>query len=169
MPYGPFTPKERKAVSVVAENFRQNENIDTKTVITELGIGEALVSVLDENGAPTPVERVLIRPPQSRIGPVSEQERAEQIKRSPIGTKYDETLNRESAKEILKARTEEKLKQAEQQAAAEAAEKQSKKSSGGRRGDTATEALVKSLALSIGTHMGKKIIRGVLGSLFGGK
>jgi len=147
-----FTPKERKAVSIVAENFRQNPEIDTKTVITELGIGEALVSVLDANGAPTPVERVLIRPPQSRIGPITAEERQEQIKRSPIGTKYDVTLNRESAKEILKARAEEKIKRAEelerQKAEAEAAEKEAKKEerasrkSSSRRSDSATEALV---------------------------
>ena len=86
-----FTPKERKAVSVVAENFRQNPNIDTRSVITELGTGEALVSVLDANGTPTPVEQVLIRPPQSRIGPASAQERQALIKRSPVGTKYDES------------------------------------------------------------------------------
>jgi DNA helicase HerA-like ATPase len=174
-----FTPKERKAVSIVAENFRQNPEIDTKTVITELGIGEALVSVLDANGAPTPVERVLIRPPQSRIGPITAEERQEQIKRSPIGTKYDVTLNRESAKEILKARAEEKIKRAEelerQKAEAEAAEKEAKKEerasrkSSSRRSDSATEALVKSLARSMGTQLGGRIIRGVLGSLLGGR
>lgn len=164
-----FTPKERKAVSVVAENFRQNPEIDTKTVITELGIGEALVSVLDSNGAPTEVERVLVRPPQSRIGPATDEERTEQIKRSPIGNKYDETLNRESAKEVLKERAEKKMKEAEELAARDAKEKAEKKSKSGRRSDTATEAMIKSLARSVGTQVGKRIIRGVLGSLLGGR
>jgi DNA helicase HerA-like ATPase len=178
-----FTPKERKAVNIVAENFRENPDIDTKTVITELGIGEALVSVLDSNGAPTPVERVLIRPPQSRIGPITPQERQEQIKRSPIGTKYDVTLNRESAKEMLNARAEQKIKRAEelerQKVEAEAAEKEAKKEakkeksasrkSSSRRSDSAAEALIKSLARSMGTQLGGRIIRGVLGSLLGGR
>ncbi len=169
-----FTPKERKAVSVVAENFRENPEIDTKAVITELGTGEALVSVLDANGAPTPVERILVRPPQSRIGPATDAERQEMIKRSPVGSKYDETLNRESAKEMLKARTEEKLKRAAEQEAAEKAEKEKeqarKKASSSRsRSDSPTDALLKSLARSIGTQVGNKVIRGILGSLLGGR
>jgi DNA helicase HerA-like ATPase len=165
-----FTPKEKKAVSVVAENFRENPDIDTKTVITELKTGEALVSVLDAEGAPTQVEQILIRPPQSRIGPASDEERAEQIKRSPVGTKYDTALNRESAMELLKARTEEKQKRVEEQNARELAEKEQKRNqrSSSRR-QTPTEALIKSLARSVGTQVGNRIIRGVLGSLFGGR
>ena len=169
-----FTPKEKKAVNIVAENFRENPEIDTQAAITELGTGEALVSVLDPEGAPTEVERILIRPPESRIGPASDQERAEQIRRSPVGTKYDQTLNRESAQEMLKMRAEEKLRLAEQRKVQEAAEKerqkqQKAKSSSSRRGDTATEALIKSLARSAGTQIGRNVIRGVLGSLFGGR
>ena len=165
-----FTPKEKKAVNIVAENFRENPDIDTKTVITELGIGEALVSVLDADGAPTQVEQVLVRPPQSRIGPATPEERTEQIKRSPIGTKYDEGENRESAKELLKARTEEKMRLAQEQAAKELQEKEQAKQEKASRGrQTATEALVKSLARSVGTQIGNKVIRGVLGSLFGGR
>jgi DNA helicase HerA-like ATPase len=165
-----FTPKEKKAVSVVAENFRENPDIDTKTVITELKTGEALVSVLDAEGAPTQVEQILIRPPQSRIGPATDAERVEQIKRSPVGTKYDAVVNRESAMELLKARTEEKQKRVEEQNARELAEKEQKKNqrSSSRR-QTPTEALIKSLARSVGTQVGNRIIRGVLGSLFGGR
>jgi DNA helicase HerA-like ATPase len=176
-----FTPKEKKAVSIVAENFRENPGIDTKTVITELGTGEALVSVLDAEGAPTPVEQVLVRPPQSRIGPASESERQTQILRSPVGTKYNDTLNRESAREMLKARAEEKMKRLEEKEARErdakerereerAKEKESRSSSSrSRRGDTATEALIKSLARSAGTQIGSRVIRGVLGSILGGR
>ncbi len=176
-----FTPKEKKAVSIVAENFRENPGIDTKTVITELRTGEALVSVLDAEGAPTPVEQVLVRPPQSRIGPASESERQTQIHRSPVGTKYNDTLNRESAREMLKARAEEKMKRLEEKEARErdakerereerAKGKESRSSSSrSRRSDTAIEALIKSLARSAGTQIGSRVIRGVLGSILGGR
>ena len=191
-----FTPKEKKAVSVVAENFRQNPDIDTESVITELGVGEALVSVLDEEGIPTQVEQILIRPPESRIGPASEEERQAQIKRSPIGSRYDEAENRESAMEKLKVRAEEQLRKAEEEAeriqaekeaaiaakeaekAAKAAEKErlrkqreaerAEKRESSRR-QTATEAMVKSIARSVGTQLGRRVVRGILGSLLGGR
>lgn len=193
-----FTPKEQKAVKVVAENFRANEAIDTEKVITELGVGEALVSVLDGDGVPTPVEQILIRPPQSRIGPATDEERAEQIKRSPIGNRYDESENRESAMEKLNARAEEQLKKAEEEEERIQAEKdakeaekiaereareaekarkklereaarEAKRKTGGSGRQTASEAMMKSIARSVGTQIGRKVIRGVLGSLFGGR
>ena len=99
-----FSPKDQKAVRAAAQTFRANPKIDTETAITELGVGEALVSVLDEKGQPTPVERVLICPPQSRIGPLSDSERSEQMQRSPLRSKYEQTLDRESAYETLAAR-----------------------------------------------------------------
>ncbi len=215
-----FTPKEQKAVRVVAENFRANPDIDTEKVITELGVGEALVSVLDEKGIPTPVEQILIRPPQSRIGPATPEERAEQIKRSPIGKRYDETENRESAMEKLRGRAEAQMKKAEEEEARIAAEKaaeqarklaekeakaaekerlrlakeaererirvakeeekervrlakekerEERKKSGGSRRQSTSEAMMKSIARSVGTQLGRRVIRGVLGSLFGGR
>ena len=174
-----FTPKEKKAVSIVAENFRENPEIDTQAAITELGIGEALVSTLDADGAPTAVERVLIRPPQSRIGPIDETERNEQINRSPIGDKYDGGANRESAMEMLKQRMEKKLQweadEAEREAAEEAAEKQAKAEAAaerkprGRSRETAGEALIKSLARAAGSQIGRRVMRGILGSIFGGR
>ena len=189
-----FTPKEQKAVKVVAQNFRANPDIDTEKVITELGVGEALVSVLDSEGIPTPVEQVLIRPPQSRIGPVSAEERAEQIKRSPIGDRYDQSENRESAMEKLNQRAEEQMRKAEEEAARIEAEKaakaaikaaekaakeaekarrqqerESRRRSGGSRRQTAGEAMLKSIARTVGTQIGRKVVRGVLGSLFGGR
>ena len=193
-----FTPKEQKAVRVVAENFRANPDIDTENVITELGVGEALVSVLDEKGIPTQVEQILIRPPQSRIGPATDDERAEQIKRSPIGNRYDDAENRESAMEKLNQRAEEQMRKAEEEAAQLKAEKEAKeaekaaeklareeekerkrlereaekeakrKSSGSRR-QTAGEAAFKSMARSVGTQIGRQVVRGILGSLFGGR
>lgn len=169
-----FTPREQKAVKTVAETFRQNPDIDTQQTITELGIGEALVSVLDEKGSPTPVERILIRPPESRIGPATEEERNTVIERSPIRGKYDKEIDRESAYELLKKRAEEQAKLAEEAAAREAEEKAVKQAEKEKRGSrrrrqTPTEAFVKSIARSVGTQIGRKVIRGVLGSLFGGR
>lgn len=164
-----FTPKDKKMVKAVAQTFRENPGIDTEQCITELGIGEALVSTLDEKGTPTPVERVLIRPPESRIGPMDDQERSEQVSRSPFKGKYDTVSDRESAYELLKQRAE---KMAEAAAAAEArelAEKErsqsTRKRSSGSRRQSVSEALLKSAARSIGSQIGRRVIRGILGSL----
>lgn len=163
-----FTPKDKKTVKAVAETFRENPDLDSESVITELGIGEALVSVLDDKGSPTPVERVLVRPPESRIGPMDDQERSEQIQRSPFKGKYDDTIDRESAYEMLKART---LKEDEALAAKEEAEEAAKaaksatKTRSKSRRQTPTEAFIKSAARSIGSQLGRRLIRGVLGSL----
>jgi uncharacterized protein len=100
-----FTPRDQKAVRAAAETFRPNPKIKTQAAITELAVGEALVSVLDEKGTPTPVERALIRPPQSRVGPISEDERRQVLAMSPVGPKYDQLVDRESAYERLKGRT----------------------------------------------------------------
>jgi DNA helicase HerA-like ATPase len=164
-----FTPKDRKAIKAVAENFRANPELDTQTVITQLGIGEALVSTLDHKGTPTIVERVLIRPPESQMGPLTEKERKEQISRSPLSGKYEKTVDRESAYEMLKERA---LK-AEQIAKEEAdKEKSSKKSTRSSSRQSWQEAMVKSAARSIGTTLGReggKFLRGILGSLLRGK
>lgn len=163
-----FTPKDKKTVKAVAETFRENPELDSESIITELGIGEALVSVLDEKGSPTPVERTLIRPPESRIGPMDDQEREEQIKRSPFKGKYDDTVDRESAYELLKARTlkeNEAFAAAEEAAEQEKAEKAASKPKSRSRRQTPTEAFVKSAARSIGSQLGRRLIRGVLGSL----
>lgn len=157
-----FTPKDQKAVRTVAQTFRANPDIDTEKSITELGIGEALVSTLDEEGSPTPVEQILIRPPESRIGPMDDTERTEQISRSPYKGRYDEALDRESAYEILKQRAEEQTKLAEENALELA---KNKKKSGGNRRQSATEALIKSAARSIGSQIGRQVIRGILGSI----
>ena len=91
-----FTPKDRKTVKSVAETFRSNPDIDALKSISELGIGEALVSVLDRQGTPTPVERILIRSPESQIGPLSADERNRRIARSPLHGRYETTVDRES-------------------------------------------------------------------------
>ncbi|PKL24072.1 MAG: ATP-binding protein [Spirochaetae bacterium HGW-Spirochaetae-3] len=99
-----YTPKDRKAVDSVAETLRPNPLVDAAAVITELGVGEALVSFLDREGRPTPVERVMVVPPASRIGPLDPGERARIVAASPMGARYGEALDRESAYEILKGK-----------------------------------------------------------------
>ena len=99
-----FTPRDQAAVRSAAETFRQNPEIDVATAITELKVGEALVSLLLPDGSPSVVERTLIKPPRSRVGPLSAQERAILIQTDVIGAKYDTLLDRDSAEEILHAK-----------------------------------------------------------------
>ena len=168
-----FTPKDKKTISAVADTFRTNPDIDTRECITELGIGEALVSILDEKGSPTEVERILIRPPESRIGPMTDDERAEQIQRSPYNGKYDTTIDRESAYELLRKRAEEEAQEEAQEEARElelerfekAEKSRSKTKRGSSRRQSISETLIKSAARTIGTRLGRQIIRGVLGSI----
>jgi DNA helicase HerA-like ATPase len=155
-----YTPREQKAVRVAARSFRPNPALDTERVITELGVGEALVSVLDEAGRPTPVERTLIAPPRGRIGPLSAEERTERIRRSPLSGVYEKAVDRRSAYEILA----ERAAQAARDDGAPAAAKARKPA---RRGDSAFEAMLKSAARSLGTQLGRELMRGLLGSLLG--
>ena len=159
-----FTPKDQKVVKIVAETFRPNPAFDCKQVITELGIGEALVSVLDEKGSPTPVERTLIRPPQSRIGPLTAAERTEVISKSIIGDSYSESIDRNSAHEILAKRAK-KTAQKVEKVQAKQTTKQPAKRKSNRQG--VGEAMMKSIARSVGSALGRKIVRGILGSMFG--
>jgi DNA double-strand break repair helicase HerA and related ATPase len=163
-----FTPNERKVIKSVARSFRANENFDSENVLTELGIGEALVSTLDTRGRPNPVQRALIRPPESRIGPLSDEERNEHLARSPFKGRYDAVIDRESAYELLKKRAEE-LQLAQQKQEALIKVEKAEKSSKGRKRQSVGDAFVKSAARSIGSYVGRQIIRGVLGSFFGGK
>lgn len=156
-----FTPKDQKTIKAVAQNFRPNPGINTEAVISKLGIGEALVSTLDEKGTPTPVERILIRPPESRIGPITDDERKLQISRSPFRGKYDQHIDRESAYELLKIRVDETAR-----VKSEALHDQKINKKGtGRQRQTTVEAMVKSAARSIGSQLGRQLIRGILGSL----
>jgi hypothetical protein len=175
-----FTPKDQTAVRVAAQTFRANPGFKTETAITELGIGEALVSVLDAGGAPTVVERALIVPPESRIGPLLAEERVEVIKRSPYKSLYEKIIDRESAYEILKARAEQAVVE---QAVKEKTErdievKQSPRSTSkvpkpkaaprsNRQG--VMETMAKSVVRSVGSSLGRQIVRGLLGSLLGGR
>jgi uncharacterized protein len=162
-----FTPKDRKIIKSVAQSFRSNPMFDTETVITDLGIGEALVSMLDEKGRPLPVQHTIICPPESRIGPLSQEERRDRIERSPLKGRYDYVVDRESAYEILKARAKEAEIQQDRHTKQKADHRSKSASSGKRQG--MGEAFVKSAARSIGNQVGRQIIRGIMGSLFGGR
>src|SRR5688572_16740418 len=172
-----YTPQEQKAVRVAAETFRVNPDINVETAITELGVGEVLISTLDEKGVPTIVDRALVVPPVSKIGPVTPEQRQELISNSLVAGIYENAVDRESAFEILKAKTEARMTAEAQAEAAEEAEKQAaaeakaeaKATGGRRRTDTLAESLGKSVARSVGSSLGRQIVRGVLGSIFGGK
>lgn len=168
-----FTPRDEKAVRAAAETFRPNPKVNVAKAITELEVGEALVSVLDEKGAPTPVERALVLPPQSRIGAIDAAERQAIVRASVIFGHYEKQLDRESAYELLKIESEKKLSEA----AAEKAATQPQKGGilegifggGNSRRQGVAEALTKSVARSIGSEIGRRVIRGVLGSVFRGR
>ncbi|MCU7852851.1 MAG: DUF853 domain-containing protein [Candidatus Thiodiazotropha sp. (ex Monitilora ramsayi)] len=167
-----FTPKDKKAVKAAAETFRPNPAFNTVEVIGNLGVGEALISTLDEKGVPSVVERTLMAPPSSQFGPVDEKERKRIIERSPLRSTYDQEIDRESAYELLKKREEELIKRREAQAKKEAAEKEKKRpsrSSGGSRRQGVGEAFMKSIARAVGSKLGRQIVRGILGSIIGGK
>jgi uncharacterized protein len=157
-----FTPRDQKAVKAAAETFRPNPKLDVVRVITELGVGEALISVLDAKGAPTKVERAWVLPPQSRLTPLTPAERDRVIQTSVLFGHYERSVDRESAYEILRAKAE--SKQAEE--AAQTAQKRQPPSTTDQAGKMLGD-MARSAARSIGTQIGRQIMRGVLGSLFG--
>ena len=185
-----YTPREQKAVKVAAETFRPNPEFDCFEAITQLGVGEALVSTLQAKGIPGIVQRTLIRPPSSRLGPIEDNERAEVMKLSPVAGLYDETIDRESAYEMLNKKAEQAA--AEKHHLEEEEERRDddgsrwtlpdfgdddrrKKSSSSRSRKTTTrrrsnrqsvgEAAMKSLARSVSSSLGRALVRGILGSL----
>ena len=171
-----FTPRDQKAVKSAAETFRSNPKVDVAAAITELGVGEALVSFLDEKGIPSPVERAFVCPPQSRLGAISDAERATVIANSSIKGFYEKQVDRESAYEILKARASQSAEAKETEATEEnngfdwgsvLGGKTTKGAS--RRSDSILESAAKSTARAIGSQLGRSIIRGVLGSILGGR
>jgi DNA helicase HerA-like ATPase len=168
-----FTPKDQKAVKAAADTLRPNPKLKTGEVITELGVGEALVSFLDEKGRPNGVERAVIVPPASQLGPLTDAERRLAFQNSSLYDKYKTPVDRESAYEKLKGRTEAKVPQS----ASRPAPAQNPVSDilfgrtgprGGRQTQGIAEAVAKSAARAIGSELGRQIIRGVLGSILGG-
>jgi DNA double-strand break repair helicase HerA and related ATPase len=163
-----YTPKEQRAVRAAAETFRQNPDIDAEKAILELKVGEALVSTLEEKGAPSIVQRTLIRPPNGRIGPLSNSERQDVIGRSPIAGKYETPVNRESAYEILQKRTKEL---AEQRAQAEAEAEREKGSWANvifGRGPRGGRSLGEQVARDVGRSVMRRMISGVVRSVLKG-
>src|SRR6185436_5281805 len=185
-----FTPRDQKAVKSAATTLRANPKLDVEAAITELAVGEALVSMLDDKGRPTVVERALVVPPGTRVGPITKEERAALISNSAVAGVYDTSVDRESAYEKLTQRvgdgktpTPGKPTAAGSDSAAGGEEKSggggfldslgkvlggSTGPRGGRR-EGALEAAVKSAGRAIGSQVGREIVRGVLGGIFGGK
>ena len=180
-----FTPRDQKAVQTAAETFRPNPKINTTQAIMELGVGEALVSCLDEKGQPQVVERAFVVPPRSQLGPISPQQRQQIMASSVVAGVYEKVVDRESAYE--------KLTQSVQQATANAPQQPEgggfwgsifgggastptpmprSSSRGGRVPDSmatiATKSIVRSVSSAIGSSLGRQVIRGVLGGIFGG-
>ncbi len=159
-----FTAKEQKSLRAVADGFRPNPAFDTLAVLTELGIGEALVGTLQDKGTPGMVERVLIAPPQSRIGPLTEAERAALIAASPLAGRYDKPIDRESAYEMLTARKGETA-----DAAAPAAKEESLADKAGEFLQSAAGQAIKSAVRQAANQFGRQLVRGLMGSLLGSK
>jgi DNA helicase HerA-like ATPase len=161
-----YTPADQKGLRAAAASFRANPAFDTAEAIQALGVGEALVSVLDEKGAPTMVEKTSVRPPNSRIGPITLDERRQLMSASPLRGIYDTLQDRESAFELLKARAEQKAAAAPSAAAAlSAAPDRAPARQRPSEGEQMMGAFATSMLRSIGTQVGRQLIRGVLGGL----
>jgi hypothetical protein len=182
-----FTPKDAKAVRSAAETFRANPDVDVATVITELKVGEALVSVLQEDGSPSPVQRTLIRPPGTRVGPLAPEERAVLVTTDAVGDKYDTPIDRESAEEILAAKTNEAVAAAAEaqaeteadKAAAAQAKEQARLAKEAERTRIATERaqatatspwakMATSAARSASSSIGRQVANEIGREIFGG-
>ena len=171
-----FTPRDQKAVRAAAQTFAPNPKLDVAEAIGQLGVGEALASTLREGGVPSPVERVLVSTPRCRIGAISDAERDEVRRRSPVGGKYDTAVNRESAAEMLARRAEAKVADAGTAAGAPPPTADSPWSGavhdalfGTRRRQGMIETMGKQVVRTMGNQIGRQILRGVLGGIFGGR
>jgi len=168
-----YTPKEMKAIKSSAQAFRANPSFKTEDVISDLGVGEALVSTLDEKGRPKIVGQTLIRPPSSRLGPANAAERKTVMGRSPVAGVYDTAIDRKSDYEVLTEKREQIKAQQEKTAKAEAKKKAKKPARRGRKRQSALEAGTKAAVRSLGSQIGRKlagrtgaaIVRGILGSM----
>jgi DNA helicase HerA-like ATPase len=166
-----YTPVEQRGLRAAAESFRTNPAFETAEAIQHLGVGEALVSVLDDKGAPTVVQKTTIRPPNSRLGPLTREERAQVMADSPVRGRYDEALDRESAFEMLqKSAAAKTAAKDEEEAPPPRREREPERRQSGGIGSEVGEmagAFGKSMLRSIGSQVGREIMRGVLGGLVG--
>jgi DNA helicase HerA-like ATPase len=174
-----FTPRDQKAVKTAAETFVANPALDVARTIGQLGVGEALVSTLQDKGIPMPVERTLIASPRCRMGAITEAERAQVRAGSPVGMKYDIRIDRDSATEMLAKKAEAKAEQAQ---APQARTRQDDDAEQGGFGQAVKDAVfgtkrrqgmietaAKQTARTVGNQVGRQILRGILGGIFGGK
>jgi DNA helicase HerA-like ATPase len=157
-----YTPVEQRGLRAAADSFRPNPAFDTAEAIQALGVGEALVSVLDEKGAPTMVQKTMIRPPNSRLGPITPDERQQVMAVSPVRGLYDQAQDRDSAYETLQARASAAQAQAAQ-AEAPAASPAAQPRASGRQ--SMAETFAKQLLRTVASTAGREIMRGILGSL----
>ena len=174
-----FTPRDQKAVRTAAETFVPNPGLDVAAAIGQLGVGEALVSTLQDKGVPMPVERTLIAPPRCRMGAITDAERKQVRAGSPVGARYDTRIDRESASEMLARKAEQKTEQAqappaktrEHDDAQEGGIGQTVKDAvfGTKRRQGMIETAAKQTARTMGSQIGRQILRGIMGSMFGGK
>lgn len=160
-----YTPRDQKAVRAAAETFRANPRLNVSQAITELAVGEALVSTLGENAIPAPVERIMIAPPRSRIGPITSDERNAILANSPYRRTYDEAIDRESAHEMLTQRTLARTNHASQ---SRPPGRNRKTAPTANNRDTVVETLSKNVVRSLGSNLGRSIARGLLGSILKG-
>ena len=173
-----FSPQDQKAVRAAAQTMRANPLLDAETIITELGVGEALISMLDEKGRPSVVERAFVVPPEAQIGPINEGERQQVIRSSLLAGHYEKAVDRESAYELIATRTQQKQTEVAAQTASKQAAEEAEAGGmlgglfGGGKGsrrEGVGEAMAKSVVRTIGSEVGRQIIRGVLGSILGGR
>lgn len=160
-----FTPADQRAVKAAAQSLRPRPGLDTQSLISELGVGEALVSFMDEEGRPQMVSRAMMLPPSGQIGPITESERQAMMAESPLGHKYDEAIDRHSAYEILQARAQDSAEQTPSSASNSKTQARQSKS---LFQDLAT-SLGRSLMSSVGRQIGREIMRGLMGSMKGGR
>lgn len=160
-----YTPGEQKALRAASQSFRENPNFNTEDALQELAVGEALVSLLDEDGVPSIVERAGILPPKSSMAAVDDVTLQSNILASPLYEGYKTEIDRESAFEMIAEENEEK-KEAEEKAAKKEEKEKAKKKTTGRKKTSALEKAVNSTANTIGREIGKKIVRGIFGTFF---
>ncbi|UYC10840.1 DUF853 domain-containing protein [Xanthomonas sp. CFBP 8445] len=174
-----YTPRDQKAVRTAADTFVANPKLDVAKAISQLGTGEALVSTLQDKGVPSPVQQTLIAPPRCRMGAITEAERAQVRAGSPVGARYDTPVNRESAAELLARRVEQSADRSaappartrEQDEAQDSGFGQAVKDAvfGTKRRQGMLEAMAKQTSRTIGNRIGQQIVRGIFGSIFGGR
>ena len=181
-----FTPREQKAVKAMAETFRPNPEVNVESAVTDLAVGEALLSLLEADGSPSMVQRAFVVPPHGHIGAIAPDQRQQIMAASLVAGHYEQVIDRESAEEVLAARAQAATAAADQAAAAAAAAKQAEQAAkpaprpadapkpraerpASRRSDSMAEALGKSVMRAAGSQAGRQLVRGLLGTLLKGK